>query len=381
MSKTCSPLGWAFETVGTLATFEYGAALQAERRSGDGYPVFGSNGQVGKHSSSLMQGPGIVVGRKGTVGAVVWSETPFWPIDTTYYVLPRPGIDLRWLYWVLLSLELGRFDSSTGVPGLNRKDAYDQMVCRPPLPEQRRIAEILDTLDDQIQFTEAALTKALTVEEALFESLARTANTAPIRLGTLLSASPKNGYSPVSAGEVTGSYLVGLGCLTKHGFEARQLKNAPANDPLLQPALLHDGDLLLSRSNTRELVGMAGVFRDVGVRCYYPDLMMRLPTKPQVNVAFLEMALRSNAVRTQIQNLAGGTSGSMVKVSGAGVSGLTVELPEPPEQESIMRVVLAARSQRLDIASSLSKFRALRTGLMADLLSGHVRVPGGESDG
>ncbi len=91
------PDGWDPTTLGGLLTFEYGKSLPEKQRDGFGAPVYGSNGVVGMHSRPLVEGPGIVVGRKGTAWSVSWSDGDFFPIDTTYWVKLRDSnaLDLR----------------------------------------------------------------------------------------------------------------------------------------------------------------------------------------------------------------------------------------------------------------------------------------------
>ena len=67
----------------------YGKALKAGDRKGGPIPVYGSNGQVGWHDEKLVDGPGIVVGRKGNPGIVTWAYSDFFPIDTAFYVAPK----------------------------------------------------------------------------------------------------------------------------------------------------------------------------------------------------------------------------------------------------------------------------------------------------
>lgn len=153
-----------------MLTLEYGEAMPAEARSGHGFPVFGSNGEVGRHRKFLIAEPGIIVGRKGSVGKVTWSDEPFWPIDTTYWVRCAPE-DRRWVYWVLTWLPLARLDSSTGVPGLNRNDVYALTVGRPGLRERKKIAQVLDTLDTAIHETEAIIAKLKAVKQGLLHDL------------------------------------------------------------------------------------------------------------------------------------------------------------------------------------------------------------------
>ncbi|MBF8221457.1 restriction endonuclease subunit S [Halomonas sp. 328] len=159
-----------FEPLGKLIRLEYGQALPSEQRTGYGYPVFGSNGVVGYHEQPLVTGPGIVVGRKGSVGKAAWSEVGFWPIDTTYYVESQ-GCDISWAYRVLDWLPLQDLDTSTGVPGLNRNDVYEISVFVPCKKEQEVIARTLDNLDIQIQKTEALIAKLEKVKEGLLHDL------------------------------------------------------------------------------------------------------------------------------------------------------------------------------------------------------------------
>lgn len=133
----------SFVKLGDVITLEYGRALKEGARTGSGFPVFGSNGEIGRHEKFMVRGPFIIVGRKGSAGAVTWSTESGWPIDTTFYVSPkRDDVDLRYLYWMLKKAELSRLVQQ-GVPGLNRNDAYETEIPLPKLTEQQRIvAEI-----------------------------------------------------------------------------------------------------------------------------------------------------------------------------------------------------------------------------------------------
>ncbi len=163
---------WQIKKLRNVISLEYGTGLTESQRIYGDFPVYGSNGQVGKNGAFLVNGPGIVVGRKGSIGKILWSSEPFWPIDTTYYVKVNGNYDLRWCYWLLLSLPLDQLDSSTGIPGLNRNDAYELLIKVPPnTDEQRRIAQILDTIDAQIQETEQLITKLKQMKAGLLHDL------------------------------------------------------------------------------------------------------------------------------------------------------------------------------------------------------------------
>jgi type I restriction enzyme S subunit len=140
------PKGWRIIELGNVLSLEYGKSLPKKERSGIGFPVMGSNGEIDQHSEYLVEGPGIVVGRKGSHGEVVWVESNFFPIDTTYYVKTKPEIDLRYSFYFLKKSDLKSLNRSTAIPGLNRNDAYKIRIDLPPLPEQQRIVAKLDAL-------------------------------------------------------------------------------------------------------------------------------------------------------------------------------------------------------------------------------------------
>ena len=88
---------WHTTTLGEVAILEYGKGLRDGDRDGFGWPVYGSAGVVGRHSIPLVdRGPVIIIGRKGTAGSVHWSDTPCWPIDTTYFVRPLVNLEPRY---------------------------------------------------------------------------------------------------------------------------------------------------------------------------------------------------------------------------------------------------------------------------------------------
>lgn len=165
------PEGWRAAVLRELCVFEYGKSLPATARQPGLVQVYGSNGAIGEHNKALVPGPGIVVGRKGSIGEVVWSQKDFWPIDTTYYVAPRESADLRWLFRVLRWLDLRTLNTATGIPGLNREDAYQLGVPVPPLPEQRKIAAILSSIDDAIEATQAVIDQLHVVKKAMMTEL------------------------------------------------------------------------------------------------------------------------------------------------------------------------------------------------------------------
>ena len=139
------PEGWERCEVGSILEFQYGKALKESDRMAGAIPVFGSSGIVGSHQAALVEGPVIIVGRKGNVGSIYWSPVNCWPIDTVYFV-PRERVDL-WLYMALPSA--GFQNTDAGVPGLNRNFAYSRKLLRPSKHVRRLFNEFVGPMFSQ----------------------------------------------------------------------------------------------------------------------------------------------------------------------------------------------------------------------------------------
>lgn len=161
------PDGWVRQALGDILVAKYGKALPEKNRRGGQVGVYGSNGPVGAHDEAITQAPVIVIGRKGSVGAINYSDQPIWPIDTTYFVDDFGGLDPRFVRRLLQSLRLDQFDRSTAIPGLSRQQLYEQEVALPPLDEQRRIAAWLDEIESRRASIAARLAAARAIVDGL----------------------------------------------------------------------------------------------------------------------------------------------------------------------------------------------------------------------
>jgi len=144
------PKGWKKVKLGEVLELFYGKGLKESDRIIGNYPVYGSNGIVGFHNEYLVEAPGIIIGRKGTVGEVKLSKINFYPIDTTYYAKLKNNNDIFFFYYLLKTLKLNEMNSHSAVPGLNRDAVYSLEILLPPLSEQKAIASVLSSLDDKI---------------------------------------------------------------------------------------------------------------------------------------------------------------------------------------------------------------------------------------
>ena len=144
---------WLECRISDLCEFNYGKNLPAKKRNSDGkIPVYGSNGITGYHDEAYVNEPGLIIGRKGTVGSIDFCNQPFWPIDTTFFIPGSAVENILYLYYLFKSIDFSRVSADSAVPGLNRDAAYSIKVKIPGNPDERTaIADVLSSLDNKIE--------------------------------------------------------------------------------------------------------------------------------------------------------------------------------------------------------------------------------------
>jgi type I restriction enzyme S subunit len=386
--------------LGSMLTLEYGEAMPAEARSGHGFPVFGSNGEVGRHRKFLIAEPGIIVGRKGSVGKVTWSDEPFWPIDTTYWVRCASE-DRRWIYWVLTWLPLARLDSSTGVPGLNRNDVYALTVDRPGWSAREKIAEILDTLDTAVHETEAIIAKLWAVKQGLLHDLLTRGIDAngelrppqaeapdiykPSPLGWIPKewdiATLESVSSTVTSGSRdwarfyadSGALFVRIGNLTREHINFRfdsTIHVRPPRNADGQRTRLESGDILISI--TADL-GIVGVVPDgMGEAYINQHIALVRPQSSVVNPRFVGHYMASPVAQAYISKL--NDAGAKAGLNLPTIRGLLTARPDSSEQNLIAERLDEIDNRIKNATKESAKLRELKSGLMNDLLTCRVRV-------
>jgi type I restriction enzyme, S subunit len=164
-------INWVEKKLGDVITLQRGFDLPETQRKPGPYPVIASTGPVGTHNVAMVSGPGVVIGRSGSLGGGQFIRSDFWPLNTTLWVKDFKGSDQRFCYYLLKSLNLEDYNAGSGVPTLNRNHIHPISVRVPEdIYEQRTIAHILGTLDDKIELNRRMNETLEAMARALFKS-------------------------------------------------------------------------------------------------------------------------------------------------------------------------------------------------------------------
>lgn len=149
--KAAHPENWQPAHLEDLVFFQRGFDItKAEQRPG-AIPVVSSSGIQSFHSEAKIKGPGVVIGRKGSLGTVHFVDCPYWPHDTTLWSKDFRGNDPRYVYYFLHTMDFERYDVGNSNPTLNRNHIHSLDILIPPLHIQKVIVDVLSAYDDLIE--------------------------------------------------------------------------------------------------------------------------------------------------------------------------------------------------------------------------------------
>jgi type I restriction enzyme S subunit len=291
---------------------------------------------------------------KGTFGVVpaefdgmfVSDKFPTYSLDTG--LVDRDY--LRWYFRFPPLWEQAR-QMSTGSAALSKLTLnpprfLDLTIPLPSLPEQQRVVARLNYLAARIVKARLLQRHAAEVCRALRKAMLREMSEdsgTPGHLSRVLLSKPRNGWSARCDNDQSGTAILTLSAVTHFQYDSTAFKRTSEPTDVNAHYWLNEGDLLITRSNTPQLVGHAAIYSGEPNPCIYPDLMMRLAVDTtKADPAFVWYWLQTPLARRFIEVNAKGTSHTMKKIS----QGVVMDIPFP-EHISLEEQRLAVKKLNL----------------------------------
>lgn len=136
------PQGWEVGRLDDVLVLQRGFDLPKAARKDGLIPIIAATGVTGFHNEAKANAPGVVTGRSGTIGEVLYVQENFWPLNTSLWVKDFPRSEPLYAYFVLSSIDLKLFNSGAAVPTLNRNDIHGLATVVPPLELQKGFQDI-----------------------------------------------------------------------------------------------------------------------------------------------------------------------------------------------------------------------------------------------
>lgn len=232
---------WIDTTVGEYCPFVYGKALPQKKREPGNVPVYGSNGVVDYHKHSHVKGHGLIIGRKGSVGAIHLSKGEFWPIDTSFYIEKDSIEELYFAYYLLKSLGLEHMNSDSAVPGLNRDNAHALAIRIPENSDDRKLlGSWVAKFDEKISVNTQTNQTLEQIAQAIFKSWFVDFDPVKAKIKTLASGGSVDDVELAAMSVISAKTLDELNSLKANNPEAF---NKLAQTAALFPDAMQDSEL------------------------------------------------------------------------------------------------------------------------------------------
>ena len=310
--------------------------IKSSERVEGPYPYYGANGLQGHVDGYLFDEKLVLLAEDGgyffdEVRPITYIvEGKVWVNNHAHVLRARQHIIPEFLNYQLGFAEIKTYLSGSTRAKLTKGDASRIEIICPPLPEQRRIVDILSRAEGIVRLRREAEKKAAELIPALFLDMfgdpATNPKGWPVRKVFDFVRKFEGGKN-IQAGSENGSpyRILKVSAVTSGVY--RESESKPSPDDYSPPAshIVRVGDMLFSRANTEELVGATAIVEATDGKTLLPDKLWRFVWKEPVEAAYMHALFQSHDVRRELGKLSSGTSASMRNIS----QGKLFQLPLP----------------------------------------------------
>lgn len=364
----------ALQTLGDLVELQRGFDLTADERQPGTIPVIGGGGANGFHAVANVRGPGVALARSGSgFGNAWWVDTDFWAHNTIMFVKDFKGNDPKYAYYVLDWIDFSAHNSGGAQPSLNRNFIYPIPVHIPPLPEQRKIAEILRTWDEAIEKLEALRAAKGDRLTGLTQKLLGIGGAFPDRwkqralsaISTRVRRQNGGGDHPV------------MTISAKSGFrlQSDKFSRDMAGCSVDRYIVLHEGEFAYNKGNS--LTAPYGcIFPLNRPTALVPFVYFCFALKSDLNREFFAHLFAAGALNHQLSRLinSGVRNDGLLNLNPEDFFGCKVPVPSADEQLAIASAMTAAKKEISLLETEIEALTRQKRGLMQKLLTGEWRV-------
>ena len=329
------------------------------------YPIYGAAGFIKNVDFAHQKRPYIAVVKDGAgIGRVMKLPAYSSVIGTMQYIFPKENVDIDYLFYALQYMNLGKYFSGSTIPHIYFRDYQKGRLKLPAMKVQQHQAETLSRIDALFSCRQKQIALLDEIVKSQFvemfgDPMTNEMGWEKVQLSTCLESIDSGRSLVCDAFARQGNWpaVLKLSAAT-YGFYRPEENKAMLDENLfVEDAAVRAGDLLFTRKNTPELVGMCAYVYDTPSRLMMPDLIFRLNTTNRCNKVFLWKLINHDLFRDCIQSIATGSAKSMSNISKERLLSLKIILPPVELQEQFAAFVAQVDK---------SKFSCRRAGKVAN---------------
>lgn len=311
------------------------------------YPIYGSGGIMGYADDYICEADTVIIGRKGSINNPIYVEEPFWNVDTAFGLSAKREILMpRYLYYFCQYFDFERLNKAVTIPSLTKSDLLKIELKLPTIETQKKIVDRLIKVEQIIQLKKRELQKLDTLVKSRFVELFGDPIKNPkgwevVKLSECLERidNGKSFTCDSNAREGVFPAILKLSAATYGDYRPYENKALLDEKQFVESVEVHRGDLLFTRKNTPDLVGMAAYVFETPEKLMMPDLIFRLVTNERMTPTFLWQLINNREFRPAIQGISGGSAKSMSNISKERLKNIEVICPPISEQKKLEGVL------------------------------------------
>ncbi len=277
-------------------------------------PVYGTGGFMTSVDEALSYDRDAVgIGRKGTIDKPYLLKAPFWTVDTLFYAIPKPDMDLEFVHCSFLNVDWKSKDESTGLPSLSKEAINETIALVPSFNEQSRLGEFFSDLDSLITLHQRKYDKLVVFKKSMLEKMfPKDGESVP----EIRFAGFTDPWEQRKLGDVASSFDYGLNAaateydgqnkylrITDIDDETHEFSKSDLTTPLADLAmsadyLLKEGDLLFARTGAS--VGKTYLYRQFDGIVYFAGFLIRARIGEGADPEFAYQATLTDAYKKYV---------------------------------------------------------------------------------
>ena len=359
-----------------LVTIKYGKNQKKVVSEYGNVPIYGTGGLMGYATDFLYDKPSVLIGRKGTISKVKYVEQPFWTVDTLFYTVINTDLVIpKYLYYVMLQLDLNNYNEGTTIPSLRRETLYNLEFDIPPIDEQKKIISCLKPLEEKIvNNNEINNNLEQQIEMILLKTINGT-DTQPVKLGDYLYIKGRIGWKGLKKSEylpISNYRIINGESLTLSGIDWNKAGYISAERYEESPEImLSIGDILLSKDGTIGKIGYVDKL-DVPTSVASGIFVIRNTRESEISTQFIYYLLKSKLFKAFISSR---TEGSVIPhLYQKDFMEFEFKLPSPDDMKAFDSITATMFSLVFSNLNENERLTHLRNSLLPKLMSGELDV-------
>lgn len=163
------PEDWEVKSLGEMVKIGHGKDYK-NLKSGN-VPVYGTGGYMTSVNDFLYEGETVCIGRKGTIDKPQYHSGKIWTVDTLFYTYDFKSLNQKYLFYKFCLIDWLSMNEASGVPSLTAKNIEDIQITIPTEEEQTAIANVLSSMDKEIETLNTKLEKYRNLKIAMMQQL------------------------------------------------------------------------------------------------------------------------------------------------------------------------------------------------------------------